>query len=137
MKISAKPSFWPNLGYHDSIIRYYSSTIWYYTYFLWTAATTTDVKITNNSLGRDISREYCLSMGPVYSKIFLNINYTLSWINHFTSFISFASKHVYFKKNIQNICIICRKVRFRLLYKYMHTFVRIHWFVNICCNRKQ
>merc|ERR1711902_469344 len=91
---------------------------------------------TNNSLGRDISREYCLSMGPVYSKIFLNLNYTLNWINHFTSFISFASKHVYLKKN-QIIYIICRIVRFRLLYKYMHTFVRIHWFVNFCCNRKQ
>ena len=67
------------------------------TYFLWTAATTTtDVKITtnntNNSLGRDISREYCLSIGPVYSKIFLNLNYTLGGINHFMSFISFASK---------------------------------------------
>ena len=70
------------------------------TYFLWTTAatttTTTDVKITtnntNNSLGRDISREYCLSIGPVYSKIFLNLNYTLGGINHFMSFISFASK---------------------------------------------
>ena len=78
------------------------------TYFLWTtAATTTGVKITtNNSLGRDISREYCLSIGPVYSKIFLNLNYALSWINHFTSFIPFASKHVYFKKHLN----------------YLHTF---------------
>ena len=63
------------------------------THFLWTtAATTTGVKITtNNSLGRDISREYCLSIGLVYSKIFLNLNYTLGGINHFKSFTSFAS----------------------------------------------
>ena len=110
------------------------------THFLWTtAATTTGVKITtNNSLGRDISREYCLSIGPVYSKIFLNLNYTLNWINHFTSFIPFASKHVYFKKTFKLFTyVFCRIVRFRLLYKYMHTFVRIHWFVNFCCNRKQ